>query len=48
MLICDTPGFEDTAGIEVDIANCIGMMSALFGCKSVRILLIMAKDSLTH
>jgi len=36
IIICDTPGSGDTAGPEVDIANGIGIIEAVKGCKSVR------------
>ena len=29
MVICDSPGFGDSAGVEVDIANGVGMINAL-------------------
>jgi hypothetical protein len=38
--VCDTPGFEDTDGAEVDISNSIGIYEALRECKSVVIVLI--------
>ena len=47
LLICDSPGFGDTGGIEIDIANNVGMIRALHKTKSVRIAVLMAKDSLT-
>ena len=28
--ICDTPGFGDTAGVEIEIANQVGMINALY------------------
>ena len=40
IMICDTPGFEDSRGVEIDIANGIGITSALQGCRSVRPLLL--------
>ena len=36
IVLCDTPGFGDTAGPEVDIANGIGIINAIKGSKSVR------------
>ena len=36
VILCDTPGFEDTSGPEVDIANGISIIKAIKGCKSVR------------
>ena len=41
-MVCDTPGFEDSRRIEIDIANAIGITSALQGCKSVRPLLLIS------
>ncbi len=35
-MICDSPGFGDTAGAEVDIANSIGIIEAIKMSKSVR------------
>ncbi|ETO01343.1 hypothetical protein RFI_36099, partial [Reticulomyxa filosa] len=34
--LCDTPGFEDTSGAEVDVANGIGLVGALQNCRSVK------------
>ncbi|CAF4328451.1 unnamed protein product, partial [Rotaria magnacalcarata] len=36
VVLCDSPGFEDTSGSEVDIANGIGIVRAIKGCQSVR------------
>ena len=36
IIICDTPGFDDTNGPEVDIANGISIIRAIRECKSVR------------
>ena len=36
VIICDSPGFGDTAGAEVDIANGYGIIEAIKECKSVR------------
>ena len=36
VMICDSPGFGDTAGAEVDIANSIGIIEAIKLCKNVR------------
>ena len=45
-MICDTPGFGDSAGVEVDIANGVGMINALLGAASVRVVVILPYDSL--
>lgn len=47
LFICDTPGFGDSAGVEVDIANGVGMMNALHRARSVRVVVILPYDSLT-
>lgn len=46
MVICDSPGFGDSAGVEVDIANGVGMINALHGARSVRVVVILPYDSL--
>jgi hypothetical protein len=47
LVICDSPGFGDSAGVEVDIANGVGMINALHGARSVRVVVILPFDSLT-
>lgn len=47
LVICDSPGFGDSAGVEVDIANGVGMINALYGAASVRVVVILAYDALT-
>ena len=44
--ICDTPGFEDTSGPEVDISNGIGLIKALQRCKQVRLVVILSYSSI--
>lgn len=46
-MVCDSPGFGDSAGVEVDIANGVGMINALHGSKSVRVVALLAYDALT-
>jgi hypothetical protein len=46
LTICDTPGFGDSAGVEVDIANGIGMINALMEAKTVRAIVILPYESL--
>lgn len=36
VVLCDSPGFGDTRGPEVDIANAIGIVRGIVGCKSVK------------
>ena len=46
LVICDSPGFGDSAGVEVDIANGVGMINALYGAQSVRVVVILPYESL--
>ena len=46
LVICDSPGFGDNAGVEVDIANGVGMISALYGADSVRVVVLLAYEAL--
>ncbi|CAF3360653.1 unnamed protein product, partial [Rotaria sp. Silwood2] len=46
IILCDAPGFGDTAGPEVDIANSVGVVEAIKGCKSVKILALSSYKSL--
>lgn len=45
-MLCDSPGFGDNAGVEVDIANGVGMINALYGVNSVRVVVILPYHSL--
>ncbi|CAF3371495.1 unnamed protein product [Rotaria sp. Silwood2] len=46
IILCDSPGFYDTRGPEVDIANGIGIVKAIKGCKSVKpVVLVSYKSS---
>lgn len=44
---CDSPGFGDTGGVEVDKANGLGLIEALRGCRSLRVVLILPYHSIT-
>lgn len=46
LVICDSPGFGDNAGVEVDIANGVGMINALYGATSVRVVVLLAYEAL--
>ncbi|CAF4184508.1 unnamed protein product, partial [Rotaria sordida] len=46
IILCDTPGFEDTHGPEVDIANGIGIVKAIKGCKSVKPIVLISYNSI--
>ena len=43
ILLCDTPGFEDTDGPELDIANGLGVIAAVRRCRSVRPVVLVGK-----
>ncbi|CAF3144286.1 unnamed protein product [Rotaria sp. Silwood2] len=44
--LCDAPGFSDTAGPGVDIANSLGVIEALKGTESVKLLALSSYKSL--
>ncbi|CAF1039714.1 unnamed protein product [Adineta steineri] len=45
-VLCDSPGFEDTNGAEVDIANGVGITKAIKGCKSVKLVILISAMSI--
>ncbi|CAF1002734.1 unnamed protein product [Adineta steineri] len=45
IILCDAPGFSDTSGPEVDIANSIGVIEALKGTNSVKLLALSSYKS---
>ncbi|ETN99986.1 hypothetical protein RFI_37472, partial [Reticulomyxa filosa] len=48
VVLCDTPGFEDTNGPEVDVANGIGIIKALQTCKSVKPVVLISYTALGY
>ncbi|ETO04255.1 hypothetical protein RFI_33142, partial [Reticulomyxa filosa] len=48
VVLCDTPGFEDTSGPEVDVANGIGIIKALQNCKSVKPVVLITYTALGY
>jgi hypothetical protein len=46
IILCDTPGFEDTNGPEVDIANGIGVVRAVKECRSVKPIILFSYKSI--
>ncbi|CAF2749764.1 unnamed protein product [Rotaria sp. Silwood2] len=46
IILCDSPGFEDTSGPEVDIANGLGIVNVIKGCKSVKPVVIISYKSI--
>jgi hypothetical protein len=46
IILCDSPGFGDTGGAVMDIANGLGIAEALRCCKSMKPIIVISKDSL--
>ncbi|KAL7553099.1 hypothetical protein ACHAWF_018746 [Thalassiosira exigua] len=46
LAICDTPGFNDTDGIETDIANGFGMIKAIQGANKVKPVLVLSEKGI--
>ncbi|CAM4828535.1 unnamed protein product [Rotaria magnacalcarata] len=46
ILVCDSPGFKDNRGPEVDIANGVGIIKAIRRCTSVKIVILISYMSL--
>ena len=46
IILCDSPGFGDSGGPEVDIANGIGIVKAVRGCKSVKPVVLVSYQSI--
>jgi hypothetical protein len=42
--VCDTPGFNDNRGVEIDISNGIGIIAAVRGARSVRPLFLLSRN----
>jgi hypothetical protein len=42
LTVCDTPGFEDSRRVEIDIANSIAVANAIKVCKSVKPVLLIS------
>ncbi|CAM4971805.1 unnamed protein product [Rotaria socialis] len=42
VLLCDSPGFGDTRGPEIDIANRVGISKAIKTCKSVKVVVLIS------
>ncbi|CAB9511825.1 protein DnaJ [Seminavis robusta] len=43
IVLCDVPGFRDTAGAEVDIANGLGIVRAIQRAKGVKLVLVLSQ-----
>ncbi|KAF9756169.1 hypothetical protein NGRA_3297, partial [Nosema granulosis] len=46
IILCDSPGFEDTNGAEIDIANGIGIVKAIKGCRTVKPVVLVSYRSI--
>ncbi len=42
LYLCDTPGFFDTSGVVVDIANGVGMINAVKVAKTVKPIVVIS------
>lgn len=45
IIVCDTCGFDDSNGHEVDIANGVGLMRAIYNCKEARPVIVISKKA---
>ena len=43
VILCDTPGFGDTSGAEMDIANGFSVVQAIRGCRSVKLVVVFSQ-----
>ena len=46
VVLCDIPGFGDTEGTEVDIANGFGVIQAIQCARSIKPILVLSKDAM--
>ncbi|CAF4052384.1 unnamed protein product [Rotaria sp. Silwood1] len=46
IILCDSPGFEDTNGAEIDIANGFGIITAVKGCHGVKPVVVISYKSI--
>lgn len=44
VIMCDSPGFEDTNGVELDIANSIAIENAISECAGVKPIVVISKN----
>ena len=46
LAICDSPGFDDTDGVEIDIANGFGLVKAIHRAKRVKPVLVLSQNGI--
>ncbi|CAF3259094.1 unnamed protein product, partial [Rotaria sp. Silwood2] len=46
VILCDSPGFEDTSGPEIDIANGLGIINVIKECASVKPVVVISYKSI--
>ena len=46
VILCDCPGFEDTGGEEINAANALSLLDAMYAAKQVAIFLVISKDDI--
>ena len=44
--LCDTPGFNDTEGPEMDVSNGLGIVKAVSSSRSVKVLMVISKGDI--
>ena len=47
-MFCDTPGFEDTEGTDMDVANSVAVTSTIRSCGSFRLVLLIHAGVCRH
>ena len=46
VILCYSPGFNDTDGVEIDIADAFGMIQSIHCAKKVKFVLILSKNGI--
>ncbi|CAF3339888.1 unnamed protein product [Rotaria sp. Silwood2] len=46
IILCDSPGFQDSDGPEADLANGIGVVNAIKECESVKVVVLISYKSI--
>ena len=47
IVLCDTPGFADSRGDEIEVANSLSLIETIHCAKSVRIILVISKEDMS-
>ena len=46
LLLCDSPGLEDTRGAELDVANILGVIKAACACSEILPIIVISYKNL--